>query len=113
MAATKCNQCGLTNFSTNEYCKRCKASLAPAAASVSTFVPPPPPEYQVEDDDQPSRWRVSPLRILILILLVVGAVWYQISRDDAAQEAQNQNDKKFYEKRMAEDLQRHAGDRPR
>jgi len=112
MKSTKCNQCGLTNFSTNEYCKRCKASLAPAPESAAPFVPPPPPAYQVVvDDDQPSKWRVSPLRILILVLLVVFAVWYQISRDDAAREAQSKKDKEFYEKQAQEDNLRHLLDR--
>jgi len=106
MTSTRCPQCGLTNFSSSESCKRCRASLAPAAESAPTFVSPPPPEYQVDDDDQPSRWRVSPLRILIVVLLLVFAVWYQISRDDAAREAQSKKDKEFAEKRAQEDNQR-------
>jgi hypothetical protein len=63
------------------------------------------------DDDQPSKWRLSPLRILIVVLVVVFAVWYQFNRSDAARDAQAQKDKEFYQKRAEEDNLRHLGDR--
>ena len=111
MTSVKCSQCGLINLSTSEFCKRCKASLALEPESTSSFVSPPAPEYPVIDDEQPSRWRLSPLRILILVLVVVFAVWYQFSRSDAARDAQAQKDKEFYQKRAEEDNLRHLGDR--
>jgi hypothetical protein len=110
MASSRKLPARINNFSSSEYRGRCKASLRPAPASASPSVPLPPPELPVIDDDQPSKWRVSPLRILILVLLAVFAVWYQLSRDDAARDAQQRKDKAFYDKRAEEDNRRSLGE---
>ena len=112
MSSTKCSECGLTNFLAAEHCKRCRASLpAPAVPAESTFNPAESDARMaslgvtkfVRFDDQTIRV-FSPLRVLIVVLLIVGGVWYLIDRDDKARAAQLRADKEFDLKRQADDL---------
>ena len=46
--------------------------------------------------------RLSPLRILVVILLLLGASWYQMQKWDAERAAMVQADKEFEEQRLKE-----------
>lgn len=93
MSSTKCSQCGLTNFRSAEHCKRCKASLsAPSAPEESHSSPADAlalsadnferlnASYETTPDDTAPRRSISPLRILLAVLLIVGPVWYHFDK---------------------------------
>jgi len=117
MAATKCNECGLVNFQSAENCKRCNASLTapapPAALNASPAEIPlrsiGDPREEIVPYETKRRIVLSPLRILVIVLLIIGAVWYQINRDDSARAAQAKADKEFNDKRRIEDEKAHMG----
>ena len=71
MTSHKCPKCGLVSFTTAANCKRCQASLkvSGGAAKAATTVE----AYEV-DDDEPRRG-FSPLRVLLLILLIAIPGW--------------------------------------
>jgi hypothetical protein len=119
MSSIPCSQCGLVNFLTAERCKRCKATLSapPTLTAPPTDKPRPTlskslsqyagsSERQlphvsegVRDTTEPRpRMRLSPLRILVVILLLLGASWYQMQKWDAERAVQLQADKEFDEK---------------
>lgn len=108
MSSTKCSQCGLVNFLSAEHCKRCKASLsAPEAPEESAASPDEAVAQSASDstsesipyvhyDSEPEpRRSISPLRILLVILLIVGAAWYLINKDQTERAAQVKKDKQF------------------
>jgi hypothetical protein len=109
----KCKQCGLVNFVSDEYCKRCQASLSSAAVEEASSGEPvelaalsEPVRELAPFADKP-RLILSPLRILMIVLVIIGAVWYQVNRDETARAAQLKNDKEFDDKRRIEDERAH------
>ena len=75
MTSHKCPKCGLVSFTTAANCKGCQASLkvsGEAAKAATSFE-----AYEI-DDDEPRRG-FSPLRVLLLILLIAipGWLYYQ------------------------------------
>ena len=103
MSSIKCSECGLTNFETAEHCKRCKASLStpPAAPKesnsepVEAFVEPAPAvrrELAPFDIPEP-RASISPLRILVLVLMVVGLTWYYFRSENIQRAADDKRTK--------------------
>ena len=124
MSSTKCSQCGLTNFRSAEHCKRCKASLSsPSAPEESHSSPADAPalsadnferlnaSYETTPDDTPPRRSISPLRILLTVLLIVGPVWYHFDKQETERAArakaiQEQQQKYMYERERARDLER-------
>ena len=111
MSSAKCGQCGLVNFLSAQHCKRCQASLdTPTTIEQSSSNPvaapfpslADPPKAIVPLYDKPRR-ALSPLRILIVVLLIIGAAWYKIDRDETARLAQAKADKEFNQQRRIED----------
>lgn len=72
MHSRKCPGCGLVSFATTDDCKRCKTSLKVADERVESKTSPT--AYGIYDDEP--RRSFSPLRILLLILLVGLPLWY-------------------------------------
>ena len=68
MTSHKCPKCGLVSFATTGSCKRCQASLNVSAEAAASFA------AREIDDAEPQR-RFSPLRVLLLILLIAIPGW--------------------------------------
>jgi hypothetical protein len=101
MSSTKCIHCGLINFLAVEHCKRCKANLnAPFAPEQS--ISGPAGLTRSKGGSTPRRtdgWRsVSPLRILLLILVILGAGWYLVRVQDDRRAAEVKADKEMDQK---------------
>ena len=105
MSSIKCNQCGLPNFSSSEHCKRCKASLfaSPAPAETTARAAESKDYLAVYDESEPRRFSLSPLRILLLVILVASPVAVYFYQSNAAHEEQVKKDKEFDQKRRQED----------
>jgi hypothetical protein len=116
MSSTKCSKCGLTNFVSAEHCKRCKASLVGASTpNESGFSPAPAPIQApsaksecVFEDAEPRR-PISPLRILVLVLLVVGVTWFLIQKEETERAAEVKAAREFDQKRRSEDEKAQMG----
>jgi hypothetical protein len=101
MPSRKCPTCGFVNFARAETCKRCEAGLD--VSEERTEAKTSFEEY--ETYEAPSRRPFSPLRVLLLILLVGGAIWFycQSSEKDVAGERASDEKKQ-------QQLQRKNGD---
>ena len=88
MDSIKCSQCGLTSFRTADHCRGCNARLTAPPPPVESQSDPPKAlpqsmgisvnEYVSDDPKRPSSF--SPLRVLLLILMVAGPGWYFIDK---------------------------------
>lgn len=80
MTSHKCSKCGLVSFTTAANCKRCQASLAGSSEATKSTV-----SFEAyEIDDAKPRSSFSPLRVLLLILLVAGPLWYYCKSSETA-----------------------------
>lgn len=90
MISHKCPKCGLVSFNTAANCKGCQASLKVSdagAKSAASF-----DAYEI-DDDKP-RSSFSPLKVLLLILLLAIPGWlYYQSQENAIVEEKEQQKK--------------------
>ena len=89
MSARKCPKCGLVSFATRESCKGCKSRVfsherpeSATSLAVSTF-----------DDAEPRRG-FSPLRVLLLILLIAVPLWYYTQSSISSTAAERVEDEK-------------------
>ena len=89
MSSRKCSKCGLVSFATADNCKRCSTSLKDAQAKAVSNIPS---KEIVFDDDEPRRG-ISPLKILLLILLIALPCWYYFSSSQKAVDAGEQADR--------------------
>lgn len=90
MTSHKCPKCGLVSFTTAANCKGCQSSLKGSSAGAK-----PSPSFEAyEIDEAKPRSSFSPLRILLLILLlgIPGWLYYQ-SQENAIVEQKEQQKK--------------------
>jgi hypothetical protein len=91
MTSHKCPNCGLVSFVTAANCKRCQASLkvsgeeAQAATSFEA--------YEIDDAKPGSSF--SPLRVLLLILLLAIPGWLYYRSQEQAIVVQQEQQKKL------------------
>ena len=108
MSFTKCSQCGLINFLSAENCKRCGMTLlgspAPHGTNHSSIAVPTPSRNASKREAVASnpyntepRASISPLRILVLVLLVVGVGWYQYDKEETRRAAEAEKDQELYQ----------------
>jgi len=109
MSSTKCSQCGLINFLSADNCKRCGMTLlglpAPHGTNYSPTEVPTPSGNDSKSEavssrpyDTKPRASISPLRILVLILLVVGVAWYQFDKEETRRAAEAKKDQELYQR---------------
>ena len=80
MTSHKCPKCGLVSFTTAANCKGCQASLKVSGGAAK---PANTAEAYVVEDDEPRRG-FSPLKVLLLILLIAIPGWlYYRSQEQA------------------------------
>ncbi|HEX8843595.1 MAG TPA: hypothetical protein VF791_03075 [Pyrinomonadaceae bacterium] len=91
MISQKCSKCGFVSFATAGNCKSCDADLSGNPAQ------PVAAASEGVSDVGRSRLSISPLRILILVLLVVGTYWYFYQKEDQKRIADEQRQKKLDE----------------
>ena len=100
MTSQKCPNCAMVNFASSESCRRCKAALkaAPASPQPTPVASPPAPKPDVyETTDAKSRWSFSPLKVLLIILLIAVPCWFYYRSQEEARVDEQQQLKKWEE----------------
>lgn len=93
MTSQKCPNCGMVNFASAQNCQRCRTGLNGSPASSQLEAKPD----IYETADAKSRWSFSPLKALLLILLVVIPCWLYYRSQESARADEQQRLKKWEE----------------
>lgn len=97
MSHTKCPQCGLVNWSTDEICERCGAPLAvndvndvsDTNRAIQQAAPPDLPSLTFGQDVSTGSWTVKLVMVVVIVLALGGGAWVLYQQYASSRRARN------------------------